>query len=83
MQLQTDLGFEFVQGRFRPLERLRNVEFLRDWSLPYDVLPADEKNLHAAIRLADQQNNRIRYEITNYNRSDNYSGYRHLVDHFP
>ena len=82
MQLQTDLGFEFVQGRFRPLERLRNVEFLRDWSLPYDVLPADEKISHAAIRLADQQNNRIRYEITNYNRSDNYNGYRHLVDHF-
>ena len=73
MQPQTDPGFLNL-FRFRPLERLRNVEFLRTGASPYDVLPADEKSPHAAIRLADQKNNRIRYEITNYNRSDNYIG---------
>lgn len=80
-QLQTQAGFEYVQSRFRPLERLRNVEFLRDWSLPFDAAPASERIANAAFRLADQKNNRVRYEITNYNRSDGYNGYRHLVDH--
>jgi hypothetical protein len=80
--LQTKLGYEYVQARFKPLERLRNVEFLRDWGLAFDVLNADEKILSASIKLNDTKNNRVKYEITNYRRSDNYSGFKHTVDHF-
>lgn len=81
--LQTRLGYEFVQERFKPLERLRNVEFLRDWSLPYETFtPADEQIANGSVRLGDTKSNFVRYEITSYNRSDNYNGLRHLFDHF-
>ncbi len=80
--LQTALGYEFVQKRFRPIERLRNIEFLRDWSLPYDVLPADEHLINAGIKLADSTGNFLQYDVTNYNRSDRYNGLRQILRSF-
>ena len=80
--LQTTLGYEFVQKRFKPLERLRNVEFYRDWSLPFDVLPADEQLTNAGARLYDEKGNNIRYDVTNYNRSDGYNGIRQVFGNY-
>ncbi len=80
--LETKGGYEFVQSRFRPLERLRNVEYLRDWSLPYESMRADEHILNGGIKLADTAGNYYAYEIINYRRSDNYNGLRHQVNTF-
>ena len=80
--LQTNLGYEFVQQQFKPLERLRNIEFLRDWSLPYDVAPADEHLTNAGVRLSDSSGNYIGYAITNYTRSDHYTGFRHVIENY-
>ena len=82
MFLQARAGYEFVQNRFKPIERLRNVEFLRDWSLPYDVAPANEHIANASLKINDAKNNRLQYEVTSYNRSDHYNGIRQTLDHF-
>jgi hypothetical protein len=80
--MQTRLGYEFVQERFRPIERLRNIEFLRDWSIPYDVANADEHISNAAVKLADSTGNFLQYDITSYIRSDKYNGLRQVVNSF-
>lgn len=80
--LKTKLGYEFVQQRFKPVERLRNIEFLRDWSLPYDMLTADEQITDAAFRLADSAGNFLQYDITNYKRSDKFNGFRQSVSSY-
>ena len=64
MKLVTDLGYEFVESNFKPLERLRNVEFTRDWGLPLVVLPRDETIFTAGTQLADVKNNSLRYQFT-------------------
>ena len=82
LTLQTIAGYEFVQARFRPIERLRNIEFLRDWSLPFAAAPAREQISSLSAKLADEQQNSVQYEVTNYNRDDGYNGFRQrLVQH--
>nr|MBA2250509.1 hypothetical protein [Chitinophagaceae bacterium] len=80
--LQTNVDYEFVQDKFRPLERLRNVEFNRDWSLPFDAPPATENLATVAFQVNDMHNNFLKYAITDYNRSDNYNGIRQNLTHF-
>jgi hypothetical protein len=78
--LQTTLGYEYVQDKFRPLERLRNIEFNRDWSLPLDAPSATENLINAGMQLTDAKNNFLKYQFTNYRRSDNYNGVRNSIE---
>jgi hypothetical protein len=80
--MQAKLGYEYVQDRFRPVERVRNIEFLRDWSLPYNIGIADEQIINAALKFADSSGNFLQYELVNYSRSDKYSGLRQTLRSF-
>ncbi|HYE54527.1 MAG TPA: hypothetical protein VD996_06775 [Chitinophagaceae bacterium] len=80
-QLITDAGYEFVEAKFRPLERLRNVEFTRDWGLPFIVQPANEHIYTGGLQFADGKQNSIRYQIMGYIRGDDFTGIRNVVHH--
>ncbi|HEY0679821.1 MAG TPA: hypothetical protein VGD17_16170, partial [Chitinophagaceae bacterium] len=80
-QLITDAGYEYVESRFRPLERLRNVEFTRDWGLPIIVQPADEHISTGAVQYVDAKKNSVRYQIMSYVRGDDITGIRNIVQH--
>lgn len=78
---KADLGFEWVDKRFRPLERLRNVEFTRDWGLDITAPPTEEKLYQAGWQLSDAKNNSIRYQINGYQRGDGFEGWRNSLWH--
>ncbi len=81
LKLQTDGGYEYVDARFKPLERLRNIEFTRDWGLPFVVQPETENILTGGVQLIDQKKNYIRYQVTNYRRGADFTGLRNSFYH--
>ncbi len=83
LQLNTALDYEYVQAKFNPLERLRTVEFSRDWGLALQSspLPANENIIRLTAGLKDKTNHSVLYQFTNYHRSDNYNGFQNAVTH--
>jgi hypothetical protein len=83
LQLTTSLDYEYVQQKFRPLERLRHVEFSRDWGLNLQAVPGpvDENIIRASARLKDKNNHSADFRFMHYRRSDNYSGFQNTVLH--
>lgn len=82
LNLQTSAGYEYVGENFKPLERLRNIEFLRDWGLSYDAPAAEEKLPSFSVQLAGKTGQRLAYNYIGYLRGDGYRGHRHMLDHF-
>ena len=81
LQLTTGADFEYVQQKFKPLERIRNVEFSRDWGLPILATGADERILKASVALKDKKSHLVSYQLINYNRNDHYNGIQHSLIH--
>lgn len=79
LMLQSQLSYEWVQNRFRPIERLRSVEFYRDWGLPLSVTAATENLLKAGIQLNSKSGNSLQYKFESYSREDGYNGVRNSL----
>jgi hypothetical protein len=74
LQLSSTFDYEHVQEKFKPLERLRQVEFSREWGLPLVVQQATENIVRAGTQLRNKKNNGLGYQFMSYQRSDNYKG---------
>jgi hypothetical protein len=77
--LQTKACFEFSQAKFKPIERVRTIEFLRDWSLPFDLKVSNENIASLSLKLHNEANNHVQYEFVNYGRGDGYNGFNQKV----
>lgn len=77
--LNTNAGYEYVNQRFKPVERLRPVEFSRDWGLPLLTNAADEQLPTLGIALMDSKGNSVQYKYNSYIRSDGFKGTRNTI----
>ena len=80
IKLNSAIDYEYVQQKFRPLERLRFVEFTREWGLPVNLPSANENILRLSSQLQSPRQN-IRYQFMNYRRSDSYKGSQNIIQH--
>lgn len=81
VQLTTAVDYEFVQARFQPLERLRQVEFSRDWGLALQTSRTDEHIISVSARLNDSKNHSFSYQFSSYNRGNIYNGSQQTLLH--
>jgi hypothetical protein len=79
--LSTGVDYEFVQDKFRPLERLRAVEFSRDWGLPFLLKPSTENILRLNAGIKNKNNHAFSWKFMNYHRGDGYNGYQNAFYH--
>ena len=79
LQLTSNVDYEHVQQRFRPLERLRYVEFSREWGLPQTFNPVDENILRLSTGIKDKKGHATNYQFMSYQRSDDYKGFQNTV----
>ena len=75
----NNLDYEYVQDRFKSLERLRNIEFERDWSLPVSINSVTENIGKFTTGIKDSMGNYLQYQFTTYNRSDEYNGIQNRI----
>ncbi|HEU0065459.1 MAG TPA: hypothetical protein VFQ58_10520, partial [Flavisolibacter sp.] len=78
LQLNSSIDYEYVQSNFHPVERLRYVEFTREWGLPLILNPATENILRLSSQLKGAKES-VTYQFMTYQRSDNYKGYQNLL----
>lgn len=79
-QWLSTIGYEYVDEKFRPIERLRTVEFSRDWGLPILVNYATEHLPKASVEIKNNTNNNsIRYDINGYIRNDGFNAVRNQL----
>ncbi len=76
LKLTTNISYEHVDMNFQPVERLRSVEFTRDWGLPLEVAASDESLAIAGFQLNDKKGNSLKYEVSNYDRGSSFTGIR-------
>ena len=73
-------GWETADKYFKPIERLRNIEFYRDWGLEWDADNADENLVNADVSYKRKNKIGFGYAPTAYFRSDGYKGLRHFLN---
>ncbi|WP_235921143.1 hypothetical protein [Foetidibacter luteolus] len=81
MNLLANAGYEWVDKNYQTIERLRGVEFGRDWGLDYVPQHTSEKLPSFSLQLADDKLNSVLYQFTSYIRGDGYKGYRNTIQH--
>ncbi len=79
VELLSGGQYEFVQSKFTAIERFRNVEFNRDWSIVNQPVAEDENLASAKVGLRKTNLGSLQYEASMYTRGNTYKGLRNAA----
>ena len=73
------LGLEYLSENFNTIERIRNVEFSRDWNIDQAILNqgSEQQYLSGGLNFSNDSIGVVRYNYQNLSLGDDYSGSRH------
>ena len=81
-KLSYGIDYELDNKDFEPIDRFRNIEFDRDWTLPtfYGSLPKGQDQILQAFTIIEQNtSNKFEYNFTYRNRENAITGQQHKV----
>lgn len=81
LTLTSTFDYEHVDEKFQPLERIRAVEFSREWGLPIIPVKAEENILKLGTVLKNSKAHSLNYQFMSYTRSDDYKGNQNILQH--
>jgi len=80
-KLRSAFSYEYTGANFEPIDRFREVEFNRDWSLPINPETRSSDNiLQFAIGAHKNLNNLINYRVSRRYREQEIAGSQHYLD---
>jgi hypothetical protein len=78
--LRSTFNFEFTDKNFEPIDRYRDIEFDRDWSLTTGSARADDNILNFSAGLVKNEKNLFNYRISRRFRHAQVDGLQHWLD---
>ena len=73
---QTQVGYEFVQNNFKPVENFRTIEFTRDWNLT-NTKNYNQQIMNAGLQLNFKHNIGLQYAANALLMDSVYKGFKH------
>ncbi|MFZ9660444.1 MAG: hypothetical protein ACO29O_01090, partial [Chitinophagaceae bacterium] len=77
----NEISFENIGSSFKPIERLRAVEFNRDWGLDFSLTEANEMLYSYSTLLKDKYFNDFKYSFSGFQRGGLFSASRNSMEH--
>ncbi|REE80866.1 hypothetical protein BX611_2524 [Lutibacter oceani] len=74
-QLKSNLKFDFINDKFKSVERIQNIEFNRDWNI--ETIGGNQKLLSTVLNLSNQNNNSVNYQFENLEFGNSFKGNKH------
>ena len=80
-KLSSDIDYEYFSENFKSVERIRNVEFSRDWNIITEAVNVAQKQqyVQGGLNFQNDSLGLIRYNYENLIMGDNYQGDRHSL----
>jgi hypothetical protein len=78
-KLSSEIDYEYFSENFRSVERIRNVEFSRDWNIISQGTDLREKQQYilGGLRFSNDSLGQLQYNYENLSLGDAYKGSRH------
>ncbi|MEN9521741.1 MAG: hypothetical protein RL065_118 [Bacteroidota bacterium] len=77
LKQQTNVSYEFVESRFKPVENFRTLEFNRDWSVNNSILKYNQHIFSAGANLKISKSAMLQYNAQALLVDSLYSGIKH------